>query len=310
MMLDVGGGHRLYYEVSGNPNGIPAVFLHGGPGGGLNPLMRDYFNPQKYKVILFDQRGCGKSTPSCGLENNNIEELVEDVENLRLHLGIDKWVVLGASWGSALAMLYAGKYPDGISALILSGIFFADSRGRDYLTEEGGASRFQPALFANYRDFIRPEKRKQSLAQAYYDIMIDGTEDERMEAVRRFILYDVLLLKEIVPESEIADIRNYPDKSYPLCRIYFHFAVNFYDDANRFKILKYARSLSESGLPCAIFHGEKDYVCPVSDAKELHEAYPGSELHILPNLWHSMRNPGYKKAVLDHTNKLAQGLTN
>lgn len=308
MILDVGQGHKLYYEVSGNPDGIPAVFLHGGPGGGMNPLMRDYFDPDKYKVILFDQRGCGKSTPANQLENNNIEELVEDVERLRIHLGIDKWVVLGASWGSALAMLYAGKYPHAISSLILSGIFFADARGRDYLAEEGGASRYQPDLFAHYRDLIPPEKRKHGLVKAYYDIMMNGTEDDRMEATRRFVLYDLLLLRDIVPENEIADIKAHPEKSYPLCRIYFHFAANFFDDANRVKILETANRLSAAGLKCAIFHGRKDYICPVSDARELHRAYPGSALHILPNLWHSMRNPGYKQAVLSHTDKLAREL--
>ena len=226
--LDVGDGHEVYYEECGNPHGKPAVFLHGGPGGGFREESRGLFDPEKYRVILFDQRGAGRSRPFANIKANTIEHLVDDIEKLRDKLGIEKWLVVGGSWGSALAMLYTIDNPERVSGLVVAGISLADPAGVNWFVEEGGASRLMPDWFAPYHDFIPPEDRKNGLAKAYYDILIHGDDhDERViNAAKRFDVWDVMLLRHNVRDDLIQEIKDSPEESLALARIFISYYMS------------------------------------------------------------------------------------
>ncbi len=301
--LDVGDGHALYYELSGNPDGAPAVYLHGGPGAGSHTDMRRFFDPVHYRVILFDQRGSGQSKPFASLENNSIEHLVADIEKLRNHLGIQKWLVAGGSWGSALALFYAQEYSESITALVLSGIFYGD-QGVDWLTEEGGAAAIMPEWFASYRDLIPLEKRQSGLAEAYCEIMCGGSEEEIIEAVKCFTVWDTALLYFKVNHDLIREVEEDPEKFIPLCKIFFHFVHHYYKGtANRTKILEGVRGLGH--IPCHIIHGRYDLICPVKNAFELHDAFPNSEIHVLADTGHTAREPNIAEKIVELTDRMA-----
>jgi proline iminopeptidase len=307
-LIDVDGGHTLYWETSGNPQGIPAVFLHGGPGGGIHPDMRRFFDPARYRIILFDQRGCGKSTPFASLENNDIDHLVDDVETIRKSLGVKKWLVSGSSWGSTLSLLYAIKYPETVAGLVVSGIFFADKKGANWLAEEGGASEmFDPKWFSQYRDFIPPDKRKQGLIAAYDQIMKTGSESEIIEAAKCFTLWDTAIIAYDLPVERLRVVENDPKQFVPLCRSFFHFANTLYTDDNKTKILDGVKKLPS--IPFHIIHGQWDLICPVKNAFNLHSSYPSSVLHILPNTGHTIREPHASKKMVEITENLFNFLT-
>ncbi len=300
-MLPVGDGHELYVEQSGNPGGQPVVFLHGGPGGGSHPDMRRFFDPDYYRIIIFDQRACGKSAPFAETKNNSPDILVEDLERLRNHLSIERWIITGGSWGSTLALLYAIKYSQTVKALILSGIFFADKTGVSWLTEEGGASEIMPDWFAPYRDLIPLDKRKGGLAEAYYEIMESGSEEEVLEAVKRFTIWDTAILNFDINHERIEEIEREPEKSIPLCKNFFHFVHHYYRDENKARILEGVKALSH--IPCEIIHGRYDLICPVRNAFELHEAFPGSCLHVLDKTGHTMREPNIAARLVEITDE-------
>lgn len=301
--LDVGDGHRLYYEQSGNPAGEPALYLHGGPGGGSHPAMRGFFNQEHYRVILFDQRGAGRSTPQGSTEHNTPSDLIADIEKIRLHLGIEKWLVAGGSWGSALSLFYALAHPQRVTALVLSGIFFADQKGARWLAEEGGASEIMPEWFAPYRDFIPPEQRAGGLGAAYHRIMEGGDPAMIREAARRFALWDTAILHFDLPLERLKEVEDAPEEFIPLSKIYFHYMVHYFRDENKARILAGVRSLAH--VPCDIIHGRYDLICPVRGAFELHQAFPGSRLHILDKTGHTAREPAIAAKILEVTNSLA-----
>lgn len=304
--LDVGDGHNLHYELCGNPQGIPAVFLHGGPGAGVHPDLRRLFDPERYKVVLFDQRGCGKSTPWASVENNTIEKLVDDVDKVRRELGIARWMVTGASWGSTLSLLYAIKYPQAVAHTVLSGIFYGDREGAAWLAEEGGASAMMPPeWFDSYRDFIPEDKRRNGLIAAYDAVMSGGTEAEKIEAARRFVVWDRSIIKYDVPMDLIQEVYDDPKKFVPMTRAFFHFASHYYTDANKQDILDGVKALAH--IPCAIIHGRFDLICPVRNAYDLHAAWPGSTLDVLPQTGHTLREPLAARKFIEITDRIAGG---
>ena len=300
--LDVGEGHRLYYEVSGNPDGRTAVFLHGGPGGGSHAEMRRLFHPEDYRIILFDQRGAGKSTPAACTAHNSIEALVEDMERLRGHLRVDQWLVAGGSWGSTLALFYSLRYPESVRALVLTGIFLAGAQEARWLAEEGGASEMMPEWFAPYRDFIPPAHRKNGLAAAYDTILRTGTEEEILEAVRLFTVWDTALLYFDVPQDRIEEVNSNPRLFVPLVKIYFHFMIHYFRDQNRTDILEGVKKLGH--IPCFIVQGRHDLICPARQAYDLHKAFPNSELHMLHGTGHTTREPDISRKVVEITNQI------
>ncbi len=303
--LDVGEGHSLYYELCGNPDGAPAVFLHGGPGGGLHEDMRRFFNPAHYRIILFEQRSTGRSTPYASIENNDIDRLVGDMETIRAHFGVEKWLIVGGSWGSALGLLYSVKHKERVSALILGGIFFADMEGVYWLTEEGGASEIMPEWFAPYRDFIPPEKRKDGLHRAYYEIILNGSEEEVIEAVRHAVVWDTAILTFELPVERIRHVEEHPEEYVALLKLWMHFSNNYYNAGNKRAILDGVRDMED--IPCHIIHGRFDLICPVKNAFELHQAYPGSHLHVLDKTGHTMREPNITAKLVEITDLLAEG---
>lgn len=299
--LDVGDGHELYYEECGNPDGKPVVFLHGGPGGGFRIESRGLFNPELYRIVLFDQRGAGRSKPFASIKANTISNLVQDIDRIRDHLNIEKWMVVGGSWGSALALLYAIDHVERVTELIVSGISLADPEGANWFVEEGGASRLMPDWFAPYRDFIPPENRLQGLAKAYYDIMMHGDDDDAhvITAAKRFDIWDTSLLRHNVQRDLIQEIRDNPEDSLALARIFFHFLLHEYKHGNKWKILDGVKKLGH--IPCQIVHGRYDLICPAENAWALHQAYPGSRLDIIQDGGHSILDPGLSDKVIETT---------
>lgn len=302
--LDVGDGHKLFYELSGNPEGRPIVYLHGGPGSGSNPDMRRFFNPDHYKIIVFDQRGAGQSTPFARLQDNNMRNVIDDLERLRKHLGVKKWSMTGNSWGTALALLYSLDYAEYIESMILSGISFADMDGVKWLTEEGGASEIMPEWFFPYQNFIPEKDRKNGLYHAYYDIIANrSNEEEILEATKRFTMWDMALLKFDVPYDLIREVEEHPENYVALTRIFFHFVENDYSNDNKARIIEGVKKLDH--IKCHIIHGRYDLICPVRNAFELHYAFPASQLHVLHATGHTTREPEIARKIVEITDSIA-----
>lgn len=302
--IPVGDGHELYYELCGNPEGIPAVYLHGGPGAGLMPDMRHILSPTHYKIILFDQRGAGKSRYKDMLKANSIEHLIKDIEVLRQHFKVNKWLIIGGSWGSTLAIYYCISYPHHVHTAILQAICFSDKDGANWLVEEGGANLIRPEWFAPYRDFIPKHKRQNGLLSAYHDILAYGTDEEILEAAKHFILWDTSILYHEIHRDRLDKIFENPKSFVPISRIFFHFAHNFYKNENKDYLLQGVGMLGH--IPCHIFHGRYDLICPVGNAFQLHEAWPNSTLHVIEDAGHTILEIETANKVKEITENLLQ----
>jgi len=305
--LQVSDLHNLYYEQCGNPNGIPVVFLHGGPGGGCPAFYRQYFDPQHWRVILFDQRGCGRSTPHAELRENTTWDLVADIERLRHALGIDRWAVFGGSWGSTLALAYAETHPDRCLGLILRGIFMLRRFELAWFYQEG-ASRIYPDAWQAYLDPIPPEERGDLMA-AYYRRLTSDDPETRLTAARAWAIWEGSTSK-LFPDPNVASQFGREQFAEAFARIECHYFVNhgFFDRddwllANVHKIRH---------LPAVIVQGRYDVVCPLQSAWDLHQAWSEAELIIVPDAGHSVSEPGIRTALLEATDRFAQqfqGLT-
>jgi len=303
--LDVGDGHEMYFEESGNPDGIPVVQLHGGPGGGFSEDCRWLYNPEKYRLILYDQRGAGRSKPFACIKDNNINNLIKDIEKLREHLGIDKWMVVGGSWGSALALLYAIEYHEHITGLIITGISLAEPEGVNWIIEPGGANRLMPDWFQKFYEFIPPEQRVLGMAKAYYNILKGPDDDPKViEAAKRFDVWVVSLLRHNVRQDMVQGIKDNPEESLALARIFFHFSLFEYKQGNKWKILDGVQSLGH--IPCAIIHGRYDLLCPAESAWVLHHYYPGSTLELVQDGGHSILDKAIASRVIAVTDQWAK----
>ncbi len=285
--LTAGGGHEIYYEECGNPDGIPALIVHGGPGGGSNPTMRRFHDPDRYRIVLFDQRGCGRSTPHASIENNTTWHLVEDMERLRERLGIHKWQLLGGSWGSTLALAYAETYPERVSSLILRGIFLLRRRELEWFYQDGCSWIF-PDAFEAYQRLIPPHERSDMIA-AYHRRLTDSDKRLQIEAARAWSIWEGATLS-LVPDPD--RIRMFGAESYALAfaRIECHYFVNrgFFEEDGW--LLSNAGRLKD--IPGVIIHGRYDVVTPVKSAWDLKRAWPKADLRIVPDAGHAMTEPG------------------
>jgi proline iminopeptidase len=298
--LPVSDLHTIYVEESGNKNGKPVIFLHGGPGGGVDPKYRRYFNPDKWHIIMFDQRGCGKSTPFAELKENTTWDLVDDIEKIRNHLSIDRWVIYGGSWGSTLSLAYSQTYPDSCKALILRGIFLVRKKEIHWFYQEGASKIFPD----NWQSFVAPipiEKRN-NLLEAYYNLLIGEDSSKKIEAAKAWSTWEGSTVRLIQDKDFIGD---FSDEKFAeaFARIECHYFMNnawFNSDNHLIENVDKIRH-----IPAVIVHGRYDIICPVENAWELHQAWPESELHIIPDAGHSIFEEGIKDKILEYTEKFS-----
>lgn len=299
--LQVSTLHNLYVEESGNPDGKPVIFLHGGPGGGTDPLYRRMFNPDKYRIVLFDQRGCGRSEPFAELRENDTWNLVQDIEKIRVHLGIESWVVFGGSWGSTLSLSYAQTHPERVKGLILRGIFMCRPSELQWFYQEG-ASHIYPDAFTEYVKVI-PEDERHDLITAFYKRLTSEDETVRLEAAKAWSVWEGSTSK-LIPDLEVAKRFSNPRFAEAFARIECHYFVNgaFMDPPDQ--LLRNANVIRK--IPGVIVHGRYDVVCPVKSAYDLSQVWPEAELHIVPDAGHSMTEPGIRDILLEATERFAE----
>jgi len=297
--LSVQAPHEIYLEESGNPDGIPVLFVHGGPGFGCDARSRCFFDPELYRIILFDQRGAGQSMPHAELEHNHTDGLLADMEQIREFLHIERWIVFGGSWGSTLSLLYAQAHPERVMALILRGIFLARDQDVAWLFQ-AGASR----LFPDYwEDFLRPvpEAGRHDLVGSYYQLLTGENELARMAAAKAWSSWEARCAT-LRPSVEVVEHSLDPHIALALARIEAHYFVNrSFIRPNQ--IIEDAIKLQ--GIPGVIVHGRYDIVCPMDNAFELHQHWPESELHIIRDAGHSSSEPGITDALVRTTRQMA-----
>ena len=287
--LKVSEIHSMFYQEVGNPEGKPALFLHGGPGVGILSDYRRFFDPEFYRVILPDQRGSGKSTPFAELKENTTWEIVEDLEMLRKHLRIDRWIVMGGSWGSTLGVSYAITYPRAIAGLILRGIFLARPMEEDWLFEAGGgASQIFPDEWEKFVAPI-PEKERTNMISAYYNILTGENEEEKLRAALAWTRWEVSTMT-LVPDQKVIDSLMEPKSATAISRIECHYTLNHFFMKSKNYLLEQIHKAQ--GIPCRIVQGRHDVLCPPVSAWDLHKAMPDSDLRIVPDGAHSPMGPG------------------
>ena len=292
-MLDVGDGHEIYWEVSGNPLGKPALFLHGGPGGGCYADHRRLFDPDHYRIVLFDQRGCGRSKPVGSLLGNTTQHLVDDIERLRILLGVESWLLLGGSWGATLALLYAQAHRTRVTALVLRGVFTARKREIDWLYRFGASALF-PESWEKFAGFVGPDERADCVS-AYFRRLTQGDRDSQIAAARAWCAWEGALMT-LTPRALYEP--GHGDQTLALARIETHYFVN-----NTFlpegEIMSKAHLLR--GLPGVIVQGRYDVVTPPTTSYELHRAWPESRLEIVPDAGHATSEPGTIRKLIEAT---------
>jgi len=300
--LAVDDRHALYVEESGTARGIPALFLHGGPGAGCEPYHRRFFDPTRYRVVLFDQRGAGRSIPHADLSDNTTWHLVADIERIRELLGIERWLVFGGSWGSTLALAYAQTHPERVSALVLRGIFLCRDDEIRWFYQEG-ASRLFPDYWADFVAPVAPGDRHDMLGA--YHRLLTGTDDiARMAAAKAWSTWEGRTAT-LLPNPSVVNHFGDPHVALSLARIECHYFVHqaFLRPG---QLLEDAARLA--GIPTVIVHGRYDVICPLENAWALHRALPGSELVIVPDAGHAASEPGIRSALVEATDRFARAL--
>ncbi|UZJ44156.1 prolyl aminopeptidase [Marinimicrobium sp. C6131] len=300
--VPVGGGHQLYVDESGNPEGIPVLFVHGGPGAGCGKYDRRYFDPECYRIILFDQRGAGRSTPHASLEGNNTRALVADMEEIRRFLGVEKWVLFGGSWGSTLSLVYAETHPERVLGLILRGIFLCRPQDLQWFYQGGAAH-----VFPDYwQEFLQPvaEEERGDLIQAYYRLLTGDNDLLKMGAAKAWSIWEGRCAT-LRPNHEVVESFSKPHRALALACIEAHYFVNqaFLEPD---QIVRNAHRLS--GIPGVIIHGRYDMVCPLDNAFELQKAWPDAELQIIRESGHSASEPGTVDALVRATEDMVRRL--
>jgi proline iminopeptidase len=299
--LDVGGGHSLYWELCGNPDGKPVVFLHGGPGGASSPDHRRQFDPDKYKILVFDQRGCGKSTPFASLDNNTTWDLVEDIEKLRTEVAkVDKWQAFGGSWGSTLAITYAETHPERVTELVLRGIFLFQQYELDWLYRKGGASSLYPDKWDQFVAPI-PEAERGDLLQAYRKRLTSEDMDEQVAAAKAFAAWEGNVVT-LLPNPEVMDEFTDSKKAVAIARIENHYMINK-GWLGETQLLDGARKLR--GIPGIIVQGRHDCCTPPRTAWALKKAWPEVDLQIVPDGGHLFNEPGILDGLIRATDYFA-----
>lgn len=291
--VTVDSGHELYYEECGNPRGKPVIFVHGGPGGGCGVDDRRFFHPERYRIILLDQRGSGRSKPSASLENNTTWHLVSDMETLRDKLRIEKWVVFGGSWGSTLALSYSIKHPARVIALVLRGIFLIRKKEIDWFYQEG-ASNMYPDVWEEYRDHI-PAAERGDFVKAYYSRLTSPDPKVQMAAAIPWTKWELATSRLFTPPEALKTALT-DDFAIKFARIECHYFMNkgfFESDGWLLKQVDKIRS-----IPAVIVQGRYDVVCPPVSAWDLHKAWPEAKFVMVPDSGHAAREPGTAKALV------------
>ncbi len=300
--LAVDALHTLHIDEFGNPAGIPVLFVHGGPGAGCEAAHSRFFHPERYRIILFDQRGCGRSTPHAELSDNTTQHLVADMEAIREHLKIDRWLLFGGSWGSTLSLVYAESHPERVLGLILRGIFLCRPREIDWFYQEG-ASRLFPDEWEHYLAPI-DEAERGDLLHAYHRLLNGDNEMARMAAAKAWSLWEGRT-SNLQMNKAVVDHFGNPFTALALARIENHYFVN-----NTFlepdQILRDAGRLK--GIPGVIVQGRYDVVCPAESAWALHKAWPEAQLKIIPDAGHSAFEPGITNALIQAADDFSERL--
>lgn len=294
--------HTLYVEECGNPDGIPAVFLHGGPGAGCGPSHRTFFDPARYRIVLFDQRGCGRSTPHAELTGNSTWHLVEDMERIRGMLGIERWLVFGGSWGSTLALAYAQSLPERVSALVVRGVFLCREDEIRWFYQEG-TSWVYPDF---WRDFLAPipVAERGDLLHAYHRRLTGSDEVARMGAAKAWSIWEGRTAT-LLPDEDVRGFFADPHVALSLARIECHYFVNQAFLAPN-QLLRDAGWLAD--IPGVIVQGRYDLICPMRSAWELSAAWPRAELVVVPDAGHSAFETGIRRALVAATDRFAREL--
>jgi proline iminopeptidase len=293
--LQVDDVHKLNVQTYGNPEGVPVVFLHGGPGGGITPDYRKFFDPNKFHVVFFDQRGCGKSEPFASLENNTTWDLVSDIEKIREHLEIDSWYVFGGSWGSTLALTYAIEHTERVNGLILRGIFMCRPEEIKWFYQQGASNLF-PDTWETYKNVI-PEAERTDFVSAYYKRLTSDDETIRNEAAKAWSQWEAAT-SHLRVDKEHIDAFEDPAAFLPFARIECHYFTNnafFNSDSH---ILDHAEKLKD--VPTWITHGRYDVVCPAKNAHDLKQKMPHAVLNIEPTSGHSIFEPEISERLLKY----------
>ncbi|WP_299295339.1 prolyl aminopeptidase [uncultured Tateyamaria sp.] len=297
-MLDVGDGHRVYVEQCGNPQGMPVVVLHGGPGGGCSPAMRRYFDPERFRVILFDQRGCGRSRPHASVVNNTTWHLVRDIELIRQTLDIDAWIVFGGSWGATLSLIYAEAHPARVRHLVLRGVFLMTQAELDWFYG-GGAGKFWPEVWARFEGLV-PEDERGDLIGAYHRRLFSGDVSQETRFARAWSAW----------ENALASIHSTGsggeapgDYARAFARLENHYFTNagFLDFDGQ--ILAHAGRIKH--IPGTIVQGRYDMICPPDSAYALSQAWPASDLKMVRNAGHALSEPGISAELVRTMDRIA-----
>ncbi|MBI3552614.1 MAG: prolyl aminopeptidase [Elusimicrobia bacterium] len=299
-MLKVAALHTIHWEEAGNPKGKPLIFLHGGPGGGTEPIYRRYFDPKKWRIVLYDQRGCGKSTPHAELRENTTWDLVADTEKLRRHLGIEKWVVFGGSWGSTLSLAYSQAHPSRVKAIILRGIFLLRRKELLWFYQEGTSYLF-PDAWEHYLEPI-PVRERGDLMKAYYKRLTSRDKSVRLRAARAWAIW----------EGATSKLRQDPDLvkrfgkgkfAEAFARIECHYFVHRGWLKTDDQLLRDVKKIRK--IPGVIVQGRYDVVCPMVSAWDLHRAWPQAKFTVIPDAGHSMTEPGTRAALISAADRFS-----
>ncbi len=298
--LKVTAGHTLYFEQVGNPEGKPALFLHGGPGAGAQPFDRRFFDPERYRVVLFDQRGCGRSTPHASLQENTTWHLIEDVESLRKYLGIERWLVFGGSWGSTLSLAYAETHPNSVTGLVLRGIFLLRKKEISWFYQQGASFIF-PDEWEKYLAPIVEEERS-DLISAYYKRLTGDDEEIRLEAARAWSQWEASTLS-LYPDAKRVQFFGGEEFATAFARIECHYFINGAFLEHESQLLDNVDRIRH--IPGVIVQGRYDICTPIQSAWELHRAWPEAEFHLIPDAGHASNEPGIVDALVRATDQFA-----
>ena len=296
-IIDVGDGHKIYIEECGRPDGKPVLVLHGGPGGGCNPNMRRYFDPKFYRIILFDQRGCGKSRPHASVEQNTTWNLILDIETIRIKLGIDKLILFGGSWGAALSLIYAEQFPSNVKGIILRGVFTMTASELDWVYSRNGAAKFLPEAWRNFESII-PSNERDDLIAAYHRRLFGSSPSEQAKYARAWTIW----------ENSLASFRSFGTSFTPsieyakaFARIENHYFIHKGFLKNNEQVHDDLHLIQE--IPTIIVQGRFDMICPPETAEKVHRSLPNSKLIIVPDAGHAMSEPGISSELVKATNE-------
>jgi proline iminopeptidase len=300
-MLDTGDGHQIYVEQCGNPEGVPVVILHGGPGGGCSPAMRRYFDPDFYRIVLFDQRGCGRSRPHASVTNNTTWHLVDDIELIRETLDIDSWLVFGGSWGATLSLVYAQSHPERVRQLVLRGVFLMTRAELDWFYG-GGAGRFWPEAWSRFVSLI-PHEEHDDLISAYHRRLFSGDLPLEVRYGRAWSAWENSLASI---HSNGASGEGPGDYARAFARLENHYFMNDGFLGQDKQILTQMDRIKD--IPGTIVQGRYDMICPPASAWQLAEAWPAADLKLIRNAGHALSEPGISSELVRIMDRIAEAM--